>query len=340
MRRLNRIRPNHLFGTVLATVALLASACAADTPESDDPADPDPAVTPPAAAAEPYLAAALPGPPRTEVTGTVWQGQVVAVGGLDATGAALDRVDLYDPETDTWSSGPELPVPLHHTAVETLGDRLYVVGGYAIAGGAWVAQSEVYSLGPDESAWQQEPSLQTSRGALAVASTGGRLVAIGGVDPTRQVLASTEFLDAGSESWQAGPDMATPREHLDAAAVGEDVYAISGRAGGFETNRTSVEVLRNGTWEEAPPVQHARGGIGAATVGQTPCVTGGEEPGSTIGTVECLLEDEWVVVAQLDHPRHGLVVAAVNGALHVIGGGTEPGLTVSDIHEVIPLNLP
>jgi hypothetical protein len=32
--------------------------------------------------------------------------------------------------------------------------------------------------------------------------------------------------------------------------------------------------------------------------------------------------------------RHGLGAAAVDGAIHVIGGGVTPGLSVSTAHEV------
>jgi hypothetical protein len=66
-----------------------------------------------------------------------------------------------------------------------------------------------------------------------------------------------------------------------------------------------------------------------------PCVAGGEEPAGTIESVECLVDGGWRTVATLDTPRHGLAVVTVGGVLHVLGGGPEPGLTVSDAHEVI-----
>ncbi len=347
--------------TVL-TAALVLTACATDEPDdpaeppetvdaeeaTPEPEDPDEFDPPPEEQDEPVeaeepgeqrRAADLP-VPRTEVTGAVWDGRIVAVGGLDANGAALPHVHFYDPDADRWDEGPELPVALHHTAVETLGDRVYVVGGYSIQGGAWVAEAAVWSLGPGEDAWREEPPLATPRGALAVASTGDQLVAIGGVDPARQVLTSTEILEEGADGWEPGPELATPREHLDATAVGDEVYAIAGRAGGFDTNRASVEVLRDGGWVEAPPLEHSRGGIGADTVDGVPCVTGGEEPEGTIATVECLVGDSWQVVAELEVARHGLVVAALDGELHVAGGGPDPGLTISDVHEVIPITQP
>jgi hypothetical protein len=318
-----------------------AAADEAAEPEAAEPAEPEEAraaddVDP---AREQRRGAPLP-TARTEVTGTAWDGQVVAIGGLDENGAALANVDLYDPATDTWTAGPDLPEALHHTAVETLGDRLFVVGGYTIRQGAWVAETAVWSLGPGEEAWREEPPLTTPRGALAIASTGSRLVALGGVGPGREVLTSTEVLELDGDGWMPGPELDTPREHLDATAVGDEVYAISGRAGGLDTNHASVEVLRDGAWHLTAPVVHPRGGIGADTVRGVPCVTGGEEPGGTIGTIECLVDHSWETVGELEIARHGLVVAAVDGELHVIGGGPEPGLTISDVHEIVPIHLP
>jgi hypothetical protein len=112
-------------------------------------------------------AAELPGE-RTEVTGTDWQGRIVAIGGLDADGGTLDDVHLYDPADDAWTPAPPLPDARHHTAVTTLDDRLYVVGGY---NASWAPQATVWSLGAGEDSWREEPPLDTPRGALAVAAT-------------------------------------------------------------------------------------------------------------------------------------------------------------------------
>lgn len=120
-------------------------------------------------------------------------------------------------------------------------------------------------------------------------------------------------------------------------AIGDRVYAIAGRTGDLSTNKSSVEVLISEQWEDAPPLNTSRGGIGATTVDDTPCVGGGEEPNGTIGTVECLVDGEWRVVAELEVPRHGLAVVTIDRAIHVVGGGPLPGLATSRVHEVIDL---
>lgn len=231
-------------------------------------------------------------------------------------------------------------MPLHHAAVVAAGDRVWVVGGYTTGADAtWRPTASVFSLGAGEEVWQREADLATPRGALAAAAgESGRIVAAGGVGPGGDVLDSVEVLEPGADSWEAGPAMVTAREHFAMAAAGADVYAIAGRAGGLDTNIDSVEVLRDASWEPAGALARARGGIGAATVGDTVCVAGGEEPGGTIAEVECRRDGEWAVVAELGTPRHGLAVAGLDGALHVVGGGPEPGLHVSDAHEVLELS--
>jgi hypothetical protein len=270
------------------------------------------------------------------VVGTFWDGRVVVAGGLLGDGSPSSQVDFYLPATDAWISGPALPIPLHHAGAGSLGDRLYIVGGYT--GPAWAPSAAVYSLGRGELQWRVEPPLSGPRGALAVASTGAALIAVGGVGSGDYVR--TEILERGAGAWRPGPNLQTRREHLAAAAAGGRAYAIAGRVGSLESNLGTVESLAVGEagWREEPKLNDTRGGTGAASPGGRPCVAGGEAPqGRTIASVECLEGGAWSVVAELEVPRHGVAVVAEGKRFHVIGGGPQPGLFVSDVHEVFEL---
>jgi N-acetylneuraminic acid mutarotase len=121
------------------------------------------------------------------------------------------------------------------------------------------------------------------------------------------------------------------------------VYAIAGRAGGLDTNLVAVESFDpaafNGGWRNEPALAVPRGGIAAATVGDTICVAGGEAPSGTIASVECLRNGAWRNRGDLSEARHGLgVVAGDDGRLHVLAGGPQPGLFVSTAHEIVQID--
>ena len=262
------------------------------------------------------------------------------LGGFRADGSATDRVDVYDIPSATWRSGPALPTALHHPGAAAFQGRVYVAGGFTNAG---TDSAGVWSLGPDDDGWREEPSLGTARGALGLAAVGDRLVAFGGTSGG-QVLATAEVLIAGGDAWRQLPPMAQPREHTAAAGYRGRVYAIAGRVASLESNLVSVESIDPSAfapeWRKEPDLRFSRGGTAAAALDGGVCVAGGEEPGGTIPSVECLVGGAWRTVAQLAEPRHGLGVVAADGrSLHVLAGGPQPGLFVSTAHEVLALDL-
>lgn len=339
--------------TVTSTTAAAATSSTAVAPATEAPTTAAPTIAAPTTASPataaattskrpPASVAAAPLPvARTEVAGALWQGKVVVAGGLTADGGASRDVDVYDAATRSWSSAPALPVGLHHLGLAVVGERLYAVGGFTGAPGMpWEAQSGVRSLGPREGSWRDEPPLAGARGGLAVTAVGGRLVAVGGSDERGQVLRRSEVLPPGGAAWEMGPDLTEPRDHLAAAAVGSRVLAMAGRQGSLESNLRTVESYEPGSdrgWGPEPQLNDARGGTSASTVLGRPCIAGGEGPRGTIGSVECLVDGRFVVRTMLRQPRHGVAVVARGDALHVIGGGPTPGLSVSTTHEVIPL---
>jgi hypothetical protein len=326
-------RASRLAAAVLLAVLATAGCRAEEADEGRPAASPAGGTTVPAELAE------LP-VPRTEVAGATWDGRLVVAGGLTLDGVASALAHAYDPEADGWEEAPPLPVPLHHSALVALGDRLYAVGGYTNgAGGAWEPQAGMWSLGPEENSWREEaPMPGGPRGALGAAAAGDLLVVAGG-ESGGAVLGRTEVYDSERRAWRTGPDLALPREHLAVAAVGDRVYAIAGRAAGQGNFRAvqSLEPRSDRAWRDEPEVKDSRGGIGAAAVGDRMCVAGGEEPAGTIASVECLDGDRWVQAARLARPRHGLAVVALEDRLHVVGGGEQPGLFVSGVHEAFEL---
>jgi Kelch motif/Galactose oxidase, central domain len=275
------------------------------------------------------------GAPKTEVAGAHWDahGLVAVAGGFTDDSMPTPDLVLLDVASGEWTRGPDLPGNRDHAALVALGDSLYLVGGFTT--GLTNATANVWVLATPDGEWEEVAPMGTARGALGAAAIDGRILAVGGVDERGRDLASTEWYDPATDTWTQGPALSRTRQHLAVAARGDTVYAIGGRSPNLDT----VERLRfaegtpAGRWRRAPSLGFSRSGNGAATAGVV-CTAGGEEDAGTIAPIECLRGGRWRHVADLEVPRHGLAVVAVDDELHVISGGPEPGFAFSRVHEV------
>jgi hypothetical protein len=79
-------------------------------------------------------------------------GEFYVIGGETATGAGAtankvyDRVDIYNPRTNSWRPGPAMTTARHGIFPVAIGNRIYVAGGGAKAGAAESTIFEIYNL--------------------------------------------------------------------------------------------------------------------------------------------------------------------------------------------------
>ena len=191
----------------------------------------------------------------------------------------------------------------------------------------------------ESGAWHALPRLPEPRAAGGAAVIRGKLYVVGGRAPAG--LARKAFaLDLATRRWRLTP-APTPREHLAVTAAAGKIYAVGGRKTGYDTNLATFESWAPGAkrWTRLPPLPGARGGTGAAAANGSIVSIGGEAPSGTIRSVYAY------------SPRHGALAPparpadaaprprcrAIGTRVYAIGGGTQPGLTVSDANEHIDL---
>ena len=91
----------------------------------------------------------------------------------DSTGVqTLDTLDIYDPVTDSWTSGAPMSRPRNNLAGALGSDgRIYAIGGgvtYSLGG----LTDTVESYDPVTNSWRPEPSLSSARGGHGAALAG------------------------------------------------------------------------------------------------------------------------------------------------------------------------
>lgn len=283
---------------------------------------------------------------RTEVTAAVLDGRIYVIGGFAEPSLGnlssltiTDRVEVYDPAKNEWTTRAPLPVGLHHAGAGVVGNRLYVIGGYTRSFlSVWHPVATVYMYDPDKDAWTACSPMPTARGALAVAESGGKLYAIGGYDGSAN-RAELEIYDPVKNTWATGAPLPTPRDHLAAATVGGTIYAIGGRMNqSYARNLSTVEAYDPAAdrWTTLADLPTARSGIAAGVIHDTIYVVGGEAPEGTFRTNEAYVPatGRWHAAAPLPTGRHGLGAAVVGDRLYVISGGPRPGGSYSNVNEV------
>jgi N-acetylneuraminic acid mutarotase len=277
--------------------------------------------------------------PRTDFTGAVLNGKVYIIGGFNNEGKTTDIVEFYDPETDSWGTAQHLPERLNHAAAASYNGKLYVIGGYRDGYGPKYASDKLFVYDPLADIWQKGAPMPTAKGALTANFINGTLYAIGGVDKSGVTGSNFAYYPNGN-SWTEKKPMPTAREHLASAVVDGKLYVVGGRVETLESNldvNEAYDPIKN-NWTVLEPMPTKRGGLAAASspLNGNIYVFGGEERGGTFSNNEKYdpRTDKWTEEISMPTARHGLTAVQNNDKIYVIGGGQEPGLSISGFNDI------
>ena len=101
-----------------------------------------------------------------------------------------------------------MPTPREHLAAVSDGVYVYTVGGRFLSADKNSAAFERFD--PESGTWEKLGDMPTPRGSYGAAFIDGRIVAVGGEEPTR-VLATVEMYDISAGKWTTLAPINTPR---------------------------------------------------------------------------------------------------------------------------------
>ncbi len=181
--------------------------------------------------------------PRGNHTATLLNdGRILIVGGSDA-GVAMGNPDLYDPNTQNFTSALNSAVDIihrqNHTATLLNNGTVLIVGGQNEDGP--VATVELYD--PATNSFSQPTTLNIARyGHTATLLNDGRVLIAGGYDSTGAALSSVEIFDAtGEDVTLLTSSLTTPRANHTATLLNNGQVLIAGGSDGTEVlNSTDI----------------------------------------------------------------------------------------------------
>jgi N-acetylneuraminic acid mutarotase len=275
----------------------------------------------------------------SEIAAVAVNNVIFVAGGLMADGRASDLSFIFDPLKGEWRYLAPLPKPLHHLSVVGRAGEVFAIGGYD---DRWMPQDAVYEYRLTEDSWSLLTKLPRPVAAATAQLIGSEIHLFGGA---RGGLALNEHivLDIETGVVRTETPLRVAREHLTSAALGDSIFIVGGRTtlAGRMLNLDDLEIYdsRKRTLRFGPPMPTPRSGLAAATAGGKVFVFGGESETETFGDVDVFDVNtfSWYRMARMPTPRHGLGAVALDNRIYVLAGGPKPGLSVSDVNEILVL---
>jgi N-acetylneuraminic acid mutarotase len=232
------------------------------------------------------------------------------------------------PLPGTWTNGPALPVARSEVAVASLGDRMYVIGGYA---NGKVDQSLVQMLRPLEEdggvvrgAWQDVAPLPRGLNHIGAVGYGGRVYAFGGFSAQNNAAVSdANVYDPATNKWGAIAPLPRALGSVSVAVLGKEIHLVGGRdVHSVPTHLVYDPATNHYSVRASLPV--GRDHMGLVSLHGRLYAVGGriDTPAHNTAYVDAYdsTADSWKSAAPLPAPRSGMAVAEYQGKIFAIGG--------------------
>ncbi len=229
---------------------------------------------------------------RQEFPAVLLDGKIYTAGGMmNFALTAVNRFESYDIRSNRWQRLADLPLAVHHTAMATVGGRIYVLGG---ATGTSTPSDRVFAYDPEANTWSERARLPQATWAAAAVTFQERIYLISGTSASNfssnPNIPYVQVYTPGSNSWSTNyAPIPLPRNHMAAVRIGTQVYVSPGRTANATDQADRrfhrYDLARNAWTELAPLPEFFRSGSAMAQVHGTLYLIGGEGSGSVLNKV-------------------------------------------------------
>jgi N-acetylneuraminic acid mutarotase len=154
------------------------------------------------------------------------------IGGKNATGHSLGRVQAYHEATNTWTWHPDLPLPVFETnGAVTINNKIYVSGGTLGDNGE---QSSLYMFDPATNRWTRKHDMpEFTAGGMSDQHNGQLYVVTNCQGETCDHLSNPDAplffrYDPATDTWTTLPPPPNNHQHGAAGFIGGKLYVTGG----------------------------------------------------------------------------------------------------------------
>jgi uncharacterized repeat protein (TIGR03803 family) len=219
---------------------------------------------------------------------------------------------------NSWGSGAALPTAVQWPMTATIGNLIYVVGGYTTS--AAVADNQIYN--PATNKWTTGTALPAATAQGATAVVNNILYIFGGSDNGGGTVSNAVYAyNPTTKAWASKTAMPTARCSVTAVVEKGIVYVI----GGYNGNRLNTVEAYNpatDTWAAEAPMLTGRSEISTGLIGTTIVASGGFTSGGVTGDTEGYnaTTNTWSALTADSVHRNGACAGAIGANLYAVNG--------------------
>ena len=257
-------------------------------------------------------------------------------------GRRIQEVSIFDPGTDTWTSGAKPPVELNHFQGIAYKGKILIVGAQTGRYPHETPVSHAYWYDPATDAWEQGFDMPDGRlrGSTTASIYKNKLYIAGGIMDGHWDghVSYFDCYDFKTGRWEVLPDIPRYRDHANSVVCKNKLYLIGGRKTSgvnnkvFELTIPEVDVydFKTEQWHtmEAPVIT-PRAGCTAIRIGNKILFAGGESTTQLSAHSEVEMLDtrtgKWSTLPSMITGRHGTQLIWHRKKLYIASGCSERG---------------
>ena len=255
-------------------------------------------------------------------TATV-SGLIYVIGGRDATAPitpkpVVSAVDVYDPATNTWTSGPSLPIPAAEQMTITSNGKIYAIGG----NGEFLPTNVVQELDTETQTWTLKANMPDARSSASVSVNNG-LIYISGGGGAGIELNSLLWYDPVADTWNAGSPMSQSRSGAGGVAIDGQILVYGGhyttylQDGGYLKSLEAYDPLMDSWSSKADG--NPRRDFGVAVINTSMYVFGGNNVQRALDWVNAYdaATDQWILRTSMPYSLNYVRAETIGNKVYI-----------------------
>lgn len=250
----------------------------------------------------------------------VLKNEIYVVGGCTDSGVTSDT-QIYNPATNSWSTGVSLPSAVCDGVAAVVKNVLFLIGGTTDHQGQNVTNA-VWAFDPKTKTWSGKSAMPIARDSMGVAVENNIIYVVGGNGSNGNLrLNVVESYDPATDTWTEESPLLVGKSEPSVGRIGTTILAADGFSASGDTGDNEAYNAATNSWSPLQSDPTARNAACVGPIGPRLYVAGGNSDGTTALTESFQpSKNAWKTLAAQPQAVFSAGSAVYKGQLYCFGG--------------------